>query len=294
MRHAVVERDVARIAVIVIHGEERHRLIIHVARFAIVVALESNHVVVAPARVSAAARQLMVQVSEVGHFIVAELAQKRRVGVARKRRVAGGLIVAIGINQRHPFAHKIIGVLQFAMAGVIVVMALRVHHAHPGAETAKIALLQAGQRRPGIAQHVVEIIAQRIIQQPHARIDILTVAGRLAQVLAENQRVVARRFRIEVAVAMAGIAEAVCKIELQLRAANIARGIGLLVCAGLEAEKIARHVLDRIQTQAIALGLVDQPAHGAEQICAHVFLERVRIRIEIRLRDIPKAHARPG
>ena len=84
--------------------------------------------------------------------------------------------------------------MQFATGGKIIVVALGVHHADRSPEPAKVALFQSGQGGARVAEHIVQVIAERVIEQAHARVHVLAKAGRLAEVLAKKQRIVARGF----------------------------------------------------------------------------------------------------
>src|SRR3954463_6005023 len=105
----------------------------------------------------AAACELTVKPCEVRHLVITEFTEERRRRDARKRIVAALLIVTVGVNQRDAFAEKIIRVLEIAMICVAVVVALRMHHAIGRAESARVALLVASERRTGIPKDVVQI-----------------------------------------------------------------------------------------------------------------------------------------
>jgi len=47
-----------------------------------------------------------------------------------------------GGRARHPFAHEVIGILEFAVRRIIVVVALRVHDTNAGAKAAAVALFR--------------------------------------------------------------------------------------------------------------------------------------------------------
>src|SRR5205085_1379195 len=116
--------------------------------FAIVIALERDGVRVAPTRARAAARELAVQRREVGHLVVAELAEIRRIRDARKRiaTAAALLVVAVGVNQRDAFAEKVISVLQVTVRREPIVVTLREHDAIRCPESTRISLLVARER----------------------------------------------------------------------------------------------------------------------------------------------------
>src|SRR5688500_8286045 len=125
-------------------------------------------------------------------------------------------------------------------------MALRVHHAHARAEAAGVSLIEAGERSARIAKDVVEVIAQRIVEQPHPRINILAETRRLPEMLAKDQRIVAGHLAVEIGVALVRVAEGMGEIELQLRIAGVAVEALVAVRAGLPAEEPGRGMLHRI------------------------------------------------
>src|SRR3954453_8639733 len=108
---AVIKTDVPRVAVVVIHDEKGDRLILGrgCAALAVIVALEGDSVGIAPAGLSAAARELMMEPGEVGHFIVVEFTEVRRIRVARKRGAAIGrrLEIAVGIDEGNAFTEEV-------------------------------------------------------------------------------------------------------------------------------------------------------------------------------------------
>ena len=234
----------------------------------------------------------MMQPRQVGHLVVIKLAEKRRIRVTREGRIARSFVVGIGIEQWDAFAHEVVGVLEFTTRREIVVMTLRVHDANPRAETAGITLLIAGKARAGIAEDVVQVVAQWIVEEPHPGIRVFTKAGRLAEVLAENERVVASEFAVEIGVALVRVRVTVRQIELKLRLPHVARSILILVRAALQPEEIAGNMLHGIQAQTIAFRLVDQVTHTANDGGVDVFAKGVGVRVQIRLSDIAEAHTR--
>jgi len=118
------------------------------------------------------------------------------------------------------------------MVGEGVVVALRVHHAIRSAEAAGIALVIAAQALTRLAEDVVQIAGQLIVQQAHAALEIFGVTGRLAKMFAEEHRIVARGFGVEAAIAIVVVfniaivedvaAVAVHVIEHRLDGADIA------------------------------------------------------------------------
>ena len=109
LRHAVVKADVAR--VIVIHHKQHGGLIRIASAIAIIVALERHDVRVTPTRARATAGELIMQPSEVGHFVVAKFAKVRCIRDAREKVRRAGLIVAVGIDHGDALARKHIGEL---------------------------------------------------------------------------------------------------------------------------------------------------------------------------------------
>ncbi len=75
--HAVVKRDIAGVAEVVVHGEQSHVLCpgVAVGAFTIIVALKQDGVLVAPARPGAAAGKLVVEIHRVRPGIVAKFAE---------------------------------------------------------------------------------------------------------------------------------------------------------------------------------------------------------------------------
>ena len=227
-----------------------------------------------------------MQPREVRHLVVGELAEIRRVSQARERIAAAAalLIVAVRVDERDALAQEVIGVLQLAMIRVAIVVARRVHDPVGCAESARVPLLVARQRRAGIAENVVQVVAQRIVQQPHSAPEIIIVARRLPEMFAEDERVVARRFRIVVAVAIVvalhvAVAQhvvpiAVDVIEHRLDCAAVAVPRG----ASVVAEEVAGHMLHRIQSEPVALRLAQQPRHRAHQIRPRVLRHGITVR----------------
>ena len=165
--------------------------------------------------------------------------------------------------------------LQLAARGVVVVVALGMHDAQVGREAAPARLVEAGQPLPRIAQAVVQLAAQVVVHQPHAGRPVAAVARGLAQMLAEQQGVVARDLGVEVAVpVVAPVAEPARDVVLPLRVAAVAIRAGVAVVGP---EEIVRHMLHRVQAQAVQLGRLHDPARAPVQVGPHVFLKEVRI-----------------
>ena len=129
------------------------------------------------------------------------------------------------------------------------------------------------------------------VQQAHAGREIVAVGRRLAHVLAEHHQRRPRQADVEHARAVVGFGKAARLVELPLRLADVARGTAVLVSRPLLAEEIGRHVLDRVQAQAVHLRAVHEPADRAHHVAAEVFLVEVRIRRDHVRGDIRAAEA---
>src|SRR5215212_6390682 len=139
----------------------------------------------------------MVQIGEVGHLRVAELSKIRGTGDARKGilpRGGGGLVIAVRINARQPFAHEIVGIVQFAVDSNAVVVALGEQHALGTGKGAAvwsiITLIQTGEGRIWVAENVVELKMVRHVEQAHSASEIFLESWRFAQMLAKKQGIV--------------------------------------------------------------------------------------------------------
>ena len=211
--------------------------------------------------------------------------------MAWERMIARSLVVGIGIEQRDALAQEVIGILEFTPRRVVIVVALRVHDSHADAETAAITLLITREARAGIAEDVVQVVAQWIVEEPHARIRVFTEAGRLTEMFAEDERVVAGEFAVEIGVALVGVRVAVRQVELKLRLPHVARRVLILVRPALQPEEITGNMLHGIEAQTIAFRLVDQVTDGANDRGVNVFAKGVGVGAQVDLRDIAKAHA---
>ena len=90
---------------------------------------------------------------------------------------------------------------QLAVSGAAArgVVALSKHNALNRAEGTIIPAIHAGKR--GVAaESGVHLVTQRCIEETHAAGKVFRVGGVLAQMLAEEQGVVSRRFRVEATV----------------------------------------------------------------------------------------------
>src|SRR5262245_9564536 len=88
---------------------------------------------------------------------------------------------------------------------------------------------------------------------------------------------------------------AVREIILRLGAAEITSAGGILI-PGLLSEEIARHMFDCIETEAVAMRLIERPANGADQHGVDVFSDRIAHVItaiaESPRRDLMRRHGR--
>ena len=103
---------------------------------------------ITPARTGAAASQLMVEVTDIGHLVIAELTQVVRERNNRESVWIGsraGLVIAIGINHRQTFMHEVVGVVQLAMRNAAQAMVLVLRELHPlvRAKSADVSLIES-------------------------------------------------------------------------------------------------------------------------------------------------------
>ena len=276
-------RDGARLALRSVVVEHRHhgdflggRAVALVAESVAVVAALIGHVIaVGPTPLLETAGEVVVQLQDVGNARIAELTEEMRVGVARKGTAGfaerAGFVIAVRVNKPYALAEHVVRVLHFLHRGKIAVVAVGVRHADARGETTGAGSVQAGQSSAGIAQVVVQHAAQIVVDQTHAGVDVAAVAGRLSEVLAENHGVVAAALLVEDGIAVVGVAETAGEVELALDAAEIPGIAVVFVFAGHLAEKVVRHVLHRIEAEAIGLGAVDFPAGGPDEVSADVF-----------------------
>ena len=300
LERGAVKRALA-VRIIVVREQDHRRAVGvgHRAVLAFVQALIRDEVRVAPHAALRAARELIVQREQIRDARVAKLPEERRVRVAGKCAAALaqrlGLVVAIRVNQADAGAREVERVLEFAARGVVVVMALRVHHRLRGIESETARLIESAQPGAGIAEDVVEIVAQDIVHEPHPGVHIVAVVRRFAEVLAEEHRVVARDLGVENGVAVVRIREAAREIELPLHLPRVAVVVRVLVRAESRAKKIRAHMLHRVEPQPVGLCFVHEPARRAVQIILHILAVKIRIRRERRRRDSvarAKAHIR--
>ena len=280
---AVAEGTRLSLRRVVIHHHSHGDLIPGVAaaggavRIAVVAALEGEEVAVGPEALLQAAGKVVVDFQDVRDTRVTELAEIGGVGMPRESaaRFAEGLgfVIAVGINQPHALAGHVESMLPFFQRGKVAVVAVGVGHAHALGEPAgsgRIEALQAGTR---IAESAIEFRAEVVVNQAHARVPVAPVAGWLAEVLAESKGVIARHLVFENGIAVVGVAESTGAVELPLHPAEVAGAVRVLAGAGLLAEEVIRHVLDRVEAEPVGLGAVDRPTRRANQVGTDVLHE---------------------
>ena len=247
------------------------RAVARVAEFvAVVAALVGHEIAVGPTSLLQTAGEIIADFENVGDARVAELAEELGVGMARESAAGlaerGGFVIAIRVNQTHALAEHVVRMLKFFLRGVIVVVAVGVGHAEAGREAARAGSIQPGHGVARVAQDIVQLGAQVIVDQTHARVEITAVTRRLAEVFAEDHGVVAASFFLEDRVAVVGIAEAARAVELPLHLAEVTGVAGVFVRARLRAEEVSRHVLDRVEAQTVGFQAVDLPARRALEV----------------------------
>ena len=135
----------------------------HSAVFAFIHTLIDNDIAVGVFADLVTASELFVDVKDVGDAAVIPLAEEGGVGMPWKS-AAGfaerfGLVVAVGVKQPETCSCEIHGVLQFAARGVVVVVALRVHHCKRGVEATSSSTIKATETIPRTAEAIVELLA---------------------------------------------------------------------------------------------------------------------------------------
>ena len=101
---------------------------------AVVATFKGNKIAVRPEPLLQAPGKVVVNFENVGNARVVELAKVGGVGVAGES-TAGfaeglGFIVTVGVNQTHPFAGHVVGVLPLLLGGVVAVVAVGMGDAH--------------------------------------------------------------------------------------------------------------------------------------------------------------------
>ena len=290
-RVAERRRETARLAglVVVVHHDQQYRpvRVAHAPVLALVAPFVDDHVGIGPLRDMGGAGKAVMDADQVRDATIAPLPEISRVRVSRECPAALAerlrVPVAVGVNHRETAAGQIHRVVQLLVVGDIVVVALGVVHPEvlPHLLAGNVVgAVQARQAAPRVPEVVVERLVRARVDQPHAGRPVLVVRRRLAHVLAEHHQVVAAvgLLRVEHGIAMiVPIDEAAGHVELPLGHAAIPRRAGILAAGILLSEEIRRHVLHRVEPQAVHLGLVHQPANGPHQVAADVFFEGIRI-----------------
>ena len=113
--------------------------------------------------------------------------------------------------------------LPFFECCVVAVVAVGVHHTERWRKSSRAGRVKSRKGTPRAGKHAVELAAQVIIDQTHARVPIAVIARWLAQVLAEEHRIIATAFVIKERVAMIAVAKSTRAVELPLDTTKIAR-----------------------------------------------------------------------
>ena len=272
LAHAVIKGDVAGETVFVVHHKQHRRLVLDGAALTIIVALVGDEVLLAPARRRAAARELVVEIDDIGHLIVAELAEIIRIRWRGEIIRRTGLVVVIRVNFRNALVHEVVRVLQIPVRGTAAggVVALGEHHALNRNDCADVALIQPGERPA--AERRVHRVAQRRVHQPHPARDVFAVTRRLAEMFAEQQRVVARSLGVEATVAAVVIrlaitvAQRIGAVAMDVIEHRLDRAAVAVERRRRVAEKSRRHMLHRVEPEPVALGFVQRVKHRADFI----------------------------
>ncbi len=101
--------------------------------------------------------------------------------------------------------------------------------------------------------------------------------------LAEEHCVVTTLLLVEDRIAVVRVAEPARAVELPLHLPEIAIVAAVLVPPRLLAEKVIRHVLDRVKAQAIGFGAVHLPSCGTDQVTAHILNKRRAVGLDVAL-----------
>ena len=214
---------------------------------------------------------------DVGNAGIVELPKVLGVGVTGKRSsgFAQGfcLVEAVRVDEAHAFSGHVVGVLPLLLGGIFAVVAVGVGHAHALREAARAGVVISLQARARVAEAIVELRAQLVIDQTHAGIPVTAVSGRCTKVFAEDHGIVAGNLVLENGVALIGVTKSTGAVELPLDAAEIAGLAGVLVGPGHLAEKVVGHVLDGVEAEAVGFGTVELPAGGPNQITADILGE---------------------
>ena len=163
--------------------------------------------------------------------------------------------------------------LPLLLRGKVTVVAVGVGHAHALGKSPGTGSIEAVKVTARIAQTIVELRAQIIVDQTHPGIPIATVARGLSEVLAEDHGIVTGHFVLENGITMIGIDEATSPVELPLNTTEVAGIAVVFVGSGLLSEKVVRHVLYRVETESVSLGAINLPTCRANQVSADVLQE---------------------
>ena len=185
--------------------------------------------------------------------------------------------------------HEVVRVLQItvrrAAAGGVV--ALREHHALRRRERAEVrrvvALIHAGERRAA-AHGGVHLVTQRRVEQAHPARNVFAERRRLAEMFTEKQRVIARHFCVKATVAavvvrlVIAVAERVRAVAVDVIEHRLDRAAVAVERRRRVAEKSRRHMLDRVEPEAVALGFAQRVEHRADLIRVHILGHRHAVR----------------
>ena len=143
---------------------------------------------------------------DVGDAGIGELAEIVGIGVTREGSAGFaerfGFVITIGVDERHAIAEEVEGMLPLLEGSEIAVVAVCVHDAELRSEATGTGLVQTGEGAPRIAEISIEETAEIVVHEAHPRGPVATVTGRLAQMLTENEGIVAAKMVIEVGVAV--------------------------------------------------------------------------------------------
>ena len=252
---------------------------------AVVASLESDEVAVGPAAFLNAAGEVVVDFENVGDAGIAELAEVSGVGVAREGATGFPerfrLVVAVRVNQAHAFPGHVVGVLPLLLGGKITIMAVGVGDAHALGKSACSWGIKPAQGCSWVAKYSIQLATKIVIDEPHTGVPVAAVAGRLAEVFAEDHGVVPGPFVFKDGVAMVGVAEAAGEVELALNAAEVAGVTAIFVGSALLAEKVVGDVFDGVEAQAVGLEAVDFVAGGADEVGADILGKGGLVRVDI-------------
>ena len=218
------------IRIIVVHHEQQHSAIgiRHVPIFPLVAALVDDHIAAGEAWNLLAACKGLVDLEKIGQTIVFELAEERVVGVTRKCTAGftkrGGFVVAVRVDVGNTTARHVVGMLQLAASGIVVIVALGERDARKLVKvgiTAPAGRVQSTQSGSRVAEPVIHFPMQRRVDQAHAGRDILPESGRRPKVLAEHHAIIAALIVIEDGIAVVvPIGITAGHVELPLRLAE--------------------------------------------------------------------------